>query len=124
MTHTHYEGDQVAIQEDPMPPIETRACAWCGEPAVEERTVVPERKNAEKVVVKPAKLAPVCKAHSEMIDRNVEVASLWRRRKIHAKNLTHPDELKAAAAKQQMREIEGRLLELGERLDRPYSEPA
>jgi hypothetical protein len=117
---TYYDGDQVAIREGDMPDIKDRPCAWCQQPSVAERTVVKERKS-EGEVVKPAKLAPVCQAHSDMIDRNEEIATAWRRRKLNLKNWTHPDEKKQAKARAAVLGAETTLRKYGERIDEPKS---
>jgi hypothetical protein len=123
MVEIHYEGNQAAIKEGPVNKSNLK-CQWCGAPATGERIIVKERKS-EGVVVKPGIEAPVCAEHSAMVDRNEEVASLWRRRRAHGKNWNCPDDPeKQAKARAQVKEIEARLLELGERLDRPHAEAA
>lgn len=52
-------------------------CAWCGEPATEEREIV-SRLEREGVLVRPARSVFVCPYHSEMIDRNLRMKELPR----------------------------------------------
>jgi hypothetical protein len=86
------------------------------EPSVAERVIVKERKS-EGEVVKPAR--PVCQEHSDMIDLNEEISSLWRRRGLWLRRWGHPDEEEQARVKAQLGRIERRLVRLGERIDRP-----
>jgi hypothetical protein len=54
-----------------------------------------------------------------MVDRNEEVASAWRRRKLNLKNWQHPDKKKQSKARAAVLEAEKTLRKYGERIDEP-----
>jgi hypothetical protein len=103
--------------------LNDRPCAWCGAPSAAERTVVKEQRDRDKELKKPGVRVPLCEVHRDMVDRNEEVSSAWRRRKLALKNLDHPDEKKRGAAWAKVQEAEDVLRKHGERIDEPKTQP-